>query len=180
MKTRSSSRINGNKALQSYTNNNGDDKPKPMLTPKSLKGSKRLSKAFTTTNLKVESSETPGELLPKPDQKLTSSITTSCLKSFQNFHESPESKAVEFEIGEESELPVPRPKFARSNSKKLALQRPPPEEAPLQRGSSVSKKKPKKKGACGTRGMTPLAERARVSLLRSHGVQALQGRVEQE
>lgn len=182
MKTRSSSRINGNKALQSYTNNNGDDKPKPMLTPKSLKGSKRLSKAFTTTNLKVQSSAslTPGDLLPKPNQKLTSSITTSCLKSFQNFHESPESKAVEFEISEDNDLPVPRPKFARSNSKKLPLQRPPPEEVSLQRGSSVSKKKPKKKGASGTRGMTPLAERARVSLLRSHGVQVLQGRAEQE
>ena len=104
-----------------------DEKPKPMLTPKSLKSSKkRLSRAFTTTNLKVQSndaavSETPSDLLPKPSRKLVSSITTSCLKSFQEFHISPESKAVAEEADEEEEhdLPVPRPTFARSNSKKF-------------------------------------------------------------
>ena len=102
-----------------------DEKPKPMLTPKSLKSSKKsLSRAFTTTNLKVQSnevSETPSEPLPKPSRKLVSSITTSCLKSFQEFHISPESKAVAAEEVEEEEhdLPVPRPTFARSNSKKF-------------------------------------------------------------
>ena len=103
-----------------------DEKPKPMLTPKSLKSSKKsLSRAFTTTNLKVQSndaavSETPSEPLPKPSRKLVSSITTSCLKSFQDFHISPESKVVtEADEEEEHDLPVPRPAFARSNSKKF-------------------------------------------------------------
>ena len=84
-----------------------------------------MTRAFTTANLKVQSnvekeseSETPSELLPKPSQKLASSITTSCLKSFQEFHISPESKIVT-EVDEENDLPVPRPKFARSNSKKF-------------------------------------------------------------
>lgn len=160
-----------------------DEKPKPMLTPKSLKSSKKsLSRAFTTTNLKVQSSkdlvsETPSEPLPKPSRKLVSSITTSCLKSFQDFHISPESKVVaEAEEEEEHDLPVPRPAFARSNSKKFQK----PVEVPLERGSSIGKKKSSKKGASGTRGLTPLGERARVSLLRSHGVQNLQGRAEQE
>merc|ERR550532_3951123 len=142
-----------------------------------------LSRAFTTTNLKVQSndatvSETPSEPLPKPSRKLVSSITTSCLKSFQEFHISPESKAVAAEEVEEEEhdLPVPRPTFARSNSKKFQK----PVKVPLERGSSIGKKKSAKKGASGTRGLTPLGERARVSLLRSHGVQNLQGRAEQE
>merc|ERR1712037_12030 len=153
-----------------------------MLTPKSLKSSRSMSRAFTTTNLKVQSndkvSETPSEPLPKPSRKLVSSITTSCLKSFQEFHISPESKAVAAEEVEEEEhdLPVPRPTFARSNSKKFQK----PVEVPLERGSSIGKKKSAKKGASGTRGLTPLGERARVSLLRSHGVQNLQGRAEQE
>ena len=84
-----------------------------------------MTRAFTTANLKVQSnvekeseSETLSELLPKPSQKLASSITTSCLKSFQEFHISPESKIVT-EVDEENDLPVPRPKFARSNSKKF-------------------------------------------------------------
>ena len=84
-----------------------------------------MTRAFTTANLKVQSnvekeseSETPSELLPKPSQKLASSITTSCLKSFQEFHISPESKIVT-EVDEENDLPVPRPKFTRSNSKKF-------------------------------------------------------------
>ena len=127
MKTRSSTRINGGKSLLSSFQNPPDEKPKPMLTPKSLKSSKKsLSRAFTTTNLKVQSndaavSETPSEPLPKPSRKLVSSITTSCLKSFQEFHISPESKAVAEEADEEEEhdLPVPRPTFARSNSKKF-------------------------------------------------------------
>ena len=84
------------------------------------------------------------------------------------------------------------------------------DQVPLERGSSIGKKKSSKKGASGTRGedqslliwslhisnweclnliitswypyagLTPLGERARVSLLRSHGVQNLQGRAEQE
>ena len=127
MKTRSSTRINGGKSLLSSFQNPPDEKPKPMLTPKSLKSSKKsMSRAFTTTNLKVQSndatvSETPSEPLPKPSRKLVSSITTSCLKSFQEFHISPESKAVAAEEVEEEEhdLPVPRPTFARSNSKKF-------------------------------------------------------------
>jgi len=182
MKTRSSSRINGGKSILSSFQNPPDEKPKPMLTPKSLKSSRSMTRAFTTANLKVQSnvekeseSETPSEPLPKPSRKLASSITTSCLKSFQEFHISPESKIVT-EVDEENDLPVPRPKFARSNSKKFHK----PAEVPLERGSSISKKKPAKKGACGTRGLTPLGERARVSLLRSHGVQNLQGRAEQE
>ena len=84
-----------------------------------------MTRAFTTANLKVQSnvekeseSKTLSELLPKPSQKLASSITTSCLKSFQEFHISPESKIVT-EVDEENDLPVPRPKFARSNSKKF-------------------------------------------------------------
>ena len=122
MKTRSSTRINGGKSLLSSFQNPPDEKPKPMLTPKSLKSSRSMSRAFTTTNLKVQSndkvSETPSEPLPKPSRKLVSSITTSCLKSFQEFHISPESKIVT-EVNEENDLPVPRPKFARSNSKKF-------------------------------------------------------------
>ena len=71
-----------------------------------------MTRAFTTANLKVQSnvekeseSETPSELLPKPRQKLASSITTSCLKSFQEFHISPESKIVT-EVDEENDLPA--------------------------------------------------------------------------
>lgn len=42
---------------------------------------------------------------------------------------------------------------------------------PAQRGSgSVSPPASKAKGECGTRGMTPLSSKARVSLLRSHGI----------
>merc|ERR1719166_557762 len=101
MKTRSSSRINGGKSILSSLQNPPDEKPKPMLTPKSLKSSRSMTRAFTTANLKVQSnvekeseSETPSEPLPKPSRKLASSITTSCLKSFQEFHISPESKIV--------------------------------------------------------------------------------------
>ena len=180
MKTRSSSRINRNKSITALSNLNVNDKPKSMLTPKSLKSSKSLSRAFTTVDLKVQSSidETSSESLPKPNRKLVSSITTSCLKSFQTYHVSPESKEAACKNYDDEDLPVPRPKFERSDLKKF--QKSPPEEVPTERGSSAGKKKSKKKGACGTRGLTPLAERGRVSLLRSHGVQNLQTRAELE
>lgn len=149
VKTRSSSRLTGKKSLQVFTSSNCiSTDPSSLLTPKSWKGPTSLSKAFTTTNLKVQSSvsATPSEL-PKPNRKLASSITTSCLKSFHNYHVSPESKAVD-EPSEDEELPVPRPKFERTDSKKFVK----PEVFILERGSSAGKKKSKKKGVCGTRG----------------------------
>jgi hypothetical protein len=170
-----------------------EEQPKSMLTPKSLKSSKGLSRAFTTVSLKVQAevNEPPSEPLPKPSQKLVSSITTSCLKSFQSYHVSPEALAIAEadSCDEETDLPVTRPKLARSETKKL--HRPPPPhilppnaaflfEKPPERGSLGSGTPKRKVGASGTRGLTPLGERARVGLLRAHGVQALQGREEQE
>jgi len=126
-----------------------------------------LSKAFSKVDLKLsevmDEKSTGG--LPKPGEDLVQSITKNCLRSFRKFSVSPESKThkvadIKPDIDEKpKEMVIDNvPETPQSNT------------APVGRGSNSSSKRSKKKGECGTRGLTPLNSKARFSLLKSYGI----------
>jgi len=126
-----------------------------------------LSKAFSKVDLKLSDAgdEKLTGGLPKPGEDLVQSITKNCLRSFRKFSVSPESKThkapdIKPDIDEKPKEMVSEnvPETPQSNT------------APVGRGSNSSSKRSKKKGECGTRGLTPLNSKARFSLLKSYGI----------
>jgi len=115
-----------------------------------------LSKAFSKVDL-VEG-------LPKPGEELVQTISRNCLRSFRQFSVSPESKTPKPDSKPEmDEKPI-------ETAEEIVPETPQNNTAPQCRGSNSSSKRSKKKGECGTRGLTPLNSKARFSLLKSYGI----------
>jgi len=174
---RSSPRLSNIKSTSSLLSDN-------LTTPKNGKISKRndtlrksafrgsqsngLSRAFSKVDFKL--SEMAGEkteCLPTPGEEMLQSITRNCLRSFRTFSVSPESKVSQNDTEPEIHANTSKPSFHNSE---MVLETPQNNTTPQGRGSNSNSKRSKKKGECGTRGMTPLNSKARFSLLKSYGI----------
>jgi len=107
------------------------------------------------------------ECLPTPGEEMLQSITRNCLRSFRTFSVSPESKVSQNDTEPEIHVNTSKPSFHNSE---MVLETPQNNTTPQGRGSNSNSKRSKKKGECGTRGMTPLNSKARFSLLKSYGI----------
>jgi len=98
----------------------------------------------------------PGSTKPynRPDAKLVKTMSRSCLRSFQEYHTSPEANQDQHRAPQWSSPPP-------------SLSRAAPSSLDRSHDEDTAKE-------CGTRGLTPLGNRARICLLKANGVTALE------
>ena len=168
--SRTTSRLNGKAApgriLKSATTKT-DLLRKSALKSCHNRGLIRFTRSSVDLKQQEEPCDTP-DIPPgsvkfvRPDSKLVKSISRSCLRSFQEFHTSPEGAAAAAGPQHPPGLNTPARHIKRENS-----------------GGEGGKQEESPKGECGARGLTPLSNRARINLLKGEGMVLEKGEAEE-